>query len=220
MRLGIVTATRNRFDSYHRLLVSLKNTTTQSDVFVGVEEDDPQLDKYLSLRDQNVFICVVKRSNTVTVTNTLVDRAIVTCDYVIGIPDDMIMKKAEWDEELIKEFQKYTDNIMFLSLMSDMTKNDGYLIATTRKVCQLMGHYMWPNFEHYHADTWIINIAQNVGRYRVLPNYDFTHDHKEDATKQQRIRDGHVHIVADEFRCSNEAMQHNYLVKLLRDHIV
>lgn len=219
MRLGMITPSRGRPEAFHNLCVSVQETTTVTDMFLGVEEDDPQLDQYMALKD-HVNISVCKKSNTVTVVNKVAWKALETCNYIIGVPDDMIMRKHGWDTQLIDEFKKYPDGIVFLSLMSDMTKNDGYLVATTRKVCQLMGHYMWPNFEHYHADTWIISLANKIKRYYIIPNYDFTHNHKEDTTKSYRIRDGHVHIVADEWRCSSELMQHDYLAKLLSNHIV
>ncbi|MFA5936551.1 MAG: hypothetical protein WC822_01590 [Candidatus Paceibacterota bacterium] len=215
--LFVVTPSRGRPGPCRAMVESIKATSTvKVGIIVALDDDDPRLTEY-NCNDMRPLI--LPRTNTVGATNAAAALALTMgATIVVAVGDDMIFKKPGWDVALINAIATYPDRIVFATELSDMTVNDGTIIALTKEVIIIMGHYFWPNYEHYHADTWLQDIAGKTGRRVYAVEGTFQHNHQQfDETHKFRIRDNHTHIVADEQRAAREdAAKNEIIAKLIQ----
>lgn len=91
-------------------------------------------------------------------------------DIFMNLGDDMICKAPNWDTKIITAMDEYTDKITFIHF------DDGYWgskLATHqvlhRNYVECLGYFYPPIFNYGYSDTWMHDVAKEVGRTVYIP---------------------------------------------------
>lgn len=112
--------------------------------------------------------------------------------------DDEVCLTPGWDKRVIQVANEYPDGI-FVLYVHDGFKGEEHCAfpIVSRKWIEVLGYFAPPYFEFGFNDTWIMDLAQRVGRLRYIPDVTIEHRHftaengyaRDDTTDMNR-RDG------------------------------
>ncbi len=186
-RISVLCPTRGRPDMAVRMCESIISTAADADrveVLLYVDEDDPALDQYLEqfrYREGREFVrsCVLANGEPIGIARAWNHLArMAQGDVLIMGGDDQTYDDAGWDSRLDEEVAKYPDQIYC------MWFNDGHwkdklctFPIVSRKWVDTLGYFVPPFFERIYLDTWLMDLAQRVGRLHYVPDVLTEHHH-------------------------------------------
>ena len=88
-------------------------------------------------------------------------------DIIMLMGDDAGIVTKGWDvkmEEAAKQYSK--DNIFFIGVKDERGKHP--FPAMSRTVFNLLGFFYAPQFLHRYGDTYLVKLAENIGRFIPL----------------------------------------------------
>lgn len=176
--ISILTPSRNRPQGLKELCESLFDNAenpNQIEVIVYLDLDDSHISEYvdylneLSTRYTNPAKIIIGPKLVLSdYPNKLLQIA--SSNIFMNLGDDMRCRAQNWDTEIVTAINQYPDKINFVYV------DDGYWgpnlashWAIHRNYVECLGYFAPPIFGYGFADTWVMEVAQKVGRIEFLP---------------------------------------------------
>jgi glycosyltransferase involved in cell wall biosynthesis len=191
--ISVLLPSRGRPENIHRLVRSIFDTsTTDIEVIVRLDDDDPKLTEYLDSPPKNTTMFTGKRDVLSKYWNECYERA--KGNILMHAGDDIIFRTKDWDTMVIKEFEMYPDNIVFVYGNDGSAHNGNFGTHgfIHRDWAETVGYFVPPYFSSDYNDTWLNDVAKMIGRHVHL---DFLTEHMHpdlnkaelDLTHKERI---------------------------------
>ena len=189
MKIGLLIPTRERLNKKLTLISSI--ITTVSDInnvvlYFGVDDDDPKRDLTYKIADAIPFIKIIDNHNEGNQTCLSViwnNMASIVPEDIYGYGgDDMVFKTPNWDEKIIKEFEKGPKDNILMVHCNDGIRGEGNEFNhvaplavnsfTHRTYKDVVGYFRCPlpDFEWICDDEWSHRI------YDILNRRIYRHD--------------------------------------------
>jgi hypothetical protein len=160
------------------LAESIRSLGTEDiEILVYVDNDDPQMDGYISLTSDIVTILIGKRYGYTQLHeyyNTLARLS--KGDWLMVWNDDAEMMTPGWTKLLHRPIQPEVINF-------DTNKQNNLFPLISRQMYQAMGHYSLSA----HNDSWVQDIANNLKIHTYIDGVNIKHhrDIIDDDTKAE-----------------------------------
>lgn len=179
----MVLPTRNRPNELERFADSVFETCSDPDnisIYLYIDDDDyvseckvKELSKKYPLR---IFSLIGPRIIMSDMVNKLFP--LVREDIFFFGGDDLVFRTKDWDLKIIEKFNSIQDKIALL-YGDDYTLDPNMKFFAThpiihRKWVECLGYLAPPYFSSDYADTWLNELADNIGRKFKL---DFVNEH-------------------------------------------
>lgn len=198
MKISVIAPTRGRPDSVKRLVDSIRATShAMPEVIVYVDEDDE------TMRDEIEGVTYL-RGPRITLSQCWNEAAkIATGDILMVGADDIVFKTPQWDRMVISTFESCPDKLILVhGDDGHWGKDFGTHPLVHRKWYEAVGYLLPPYFVSDYGDTWLNEVANQLGRRVYLP---FVTDHLHpawnkgpwDKTHGERLDRGAKANVAD-----------------------
>jgi len=164
------------------------------EILIYLNDDDPELDNYRALIDNQYLIVGPDRSPAYS-WNRLAEVARYDLLFLMG--DDAWFETDNWALKISAVFDQYPDKIVFAFPSVDglewrggqLTKDHCPHFVVHKNWVRVLGYFVPPQFWHWYIDTWFRDIAKAIGRFRSIDDVkvpllvDF-----EDATDARKDR--------------------------------
>ena len=178
-KIAVVFPTRNRPEKLTRFIESaLDKAQDPSSLhfYMYVDGDDsltiPSISKLADKYPSQISCLVGPRIMHSQTANMLIPHVKEDIFYLGA--DDLIIRTKGWDKVIIKYFEKHKDKVV-MAYGDDLFQKE---LATHpiihRKWVEAVGYLTPPYFESDFADTWLNELAKNIGRKQKLK---FTNEH-------------------------------------------
>lgn len=146
---------------------SFGNTVVNRKIFVGLDENDPELKKYLNLSGPAIKCKVYPSKTTITeIFNDVLKNY--QYDYYHLTNDDFIYKTENWDEILIKEIEDHGG--VGIAYGNDLFQGENKPTAPviSGNVARALGWLQYPKLQHLYGDSvWkVIGDQANCSYFR------------------------------------------------------
>ena len=91
------------------------------------------------------------------------------------IADDVVCRTQDWD--LAIEYVLTDGDLQTVSPHDGQDMDHYAHFFVTREWLDTIGYLFWPEFDHFHADTQVLEIVSRAGQRAVLPHVLFEHMH-------------------------------------------
>lgn len=182
--LLVIVPTRDRPRQLYRLLEACHLTCQEAtDVAVCLDNDDPQLDEYLTLlnkfRSHNVGLYwVVGPRHTLTGWTNEAAHAWAGKHFALAsLGDDHVPRTEGWDRELTGEIR--ANGGTGIAYGNDLLQGEGLPTAPviSADIVQALGWFCEPNMQHYYVDNVWKVLAEQAGCLYYRPDVVVEHMH-------------------------------------------
>lgn len=193
--ISILLPSRNRPENITRLwdsVVATADDTSQIEMILAIDKDDPQRAEYFNVQPDNCQILVVDRTVLSVYWNLCQQAA--KGPIFMHCGDDIIFRTPGWDTVVRDEFDRSEDKIIFVH--GDDGGGNGQNFGTHgfihQKWVDSVGYFVPPYFSSDYNDTWLNDVANMLGR-RVYVDILTEHMHPAfgkgpmDITHQERL---------------------------------
>ena len=180
-RIAIVFGSRNRphrLETFVRSFHELADAPSSFKIYVYIDEDDiSTIDHSHNLKEkyEQLFFHIGPRIIMSDMPNKLYPY---THEDIIFIgADDLVMRTQGWDSIIIEAYKEYEDKILLC-----YGKDGGERVHTqknfathpiiSKKWVDIQGYITPPYFSADYADTWLNDLANDLGRKKELPIYN------------------------------------------------
>ena len=180
-RIAIVLGSRGRpmrLEAFIRSLRDLADDPHSYKVYVYIDEDDtPTIDYSNQLKEtyEQLFFHVGPRIIMSDMVNKLYPHTNEDIIFLGG--DDLVMRTKGWDSIIIEAYKEFEDKILLC-----YGRDGGERVHTqenfathpiiSKKWVEIQGYVTPPYFSCDYADTWLNDLANDLGRKRELPMYN------------------------------------------------
>lgn len=186
--ISLLAPTRGRPDQAIRLALSVLQTASQPkriELLFYVDNNDAEQANYIQafqqqkLQFDRFLRCSLMIGEPIGISkawNELAARS--QGDLLIMAADDQTYNTAGWDDRLLIEIQRFSDEI-FCAWFND--GHWGEKLCTfpivSRRWCLTLGYFTTGLFECLYDDLWIMDLAQRLDRLHYIPNVLTEHLH-------------------------------------------
>lgn len=194
--ITILCPTRGRPDMCKRMIESARATADgKVEVILGIGgEDTPELFA------ENFFGYDISLADGVILTNQLTTVHVVNQlaryakgDLLMIAGDDTVFATPHWDLALENHYKELYNKIHVYSLLDSRDKNGTPHPIATKEYVRAMGYFFTPIFNHFYADTWLVETARDNRCFTHFTDYLLVHDKPSDHGVQddtyRRVRD-------------------------------
>jgi hypothetical protein len=179
--ISIIVPTRQRYSSITELWDSIMKTVQQ--------KDNVELCLYLDNDDQETIDKIKNYSVNKKIKYVVGERIILSQmwneaykladgDIIMHCGDDIRFRTLNWDNEIRKEFLKFSDKIVLV--YCDDGIGCGSLATHSflhRKWIEVSGFFLPPYFSSDYNDTWLDDVARRINRIVYLDKIYTEHLH-------------------------------------------
>lgn len=168
--ISILTPSRSRPDLAKRMYESAKQfAETNIEILFFLNEDDPLLNEYIAFLKEGEYL-IGPNQSTCYSWNLMSTQAKHDILFLVG--DDARFETVGWDKKILDAFNLYPDNIVCIyPKVPTLGKNKCPHFCLHKDWIKVLGYYLPPHFYHWYVDTWIRELAQSIGRFHCL--FDF-----------------------------------------------
>lgn len=182
MKIGILTPTRQRAirrKEFHRSVIDLCSKDTEVTCYYYIDNDDPELDKYISETLDNCINIVGEPISVSRSWNILAAKAVKEgCEILIMGNDDLVYESENWDLKLKSEIEIYSDKIYCAWFNDGINGEKHCAFPIVSKEWYTCLDYFTPGvFNFGYNDTWIFDIAKKINRCHYIPKIKTQHKH-------------------------------------------
>lgn len=153
MITSVLIPALGRQEGFEKLVESIKKTAhTEIEFLVGTQKDDPTQYSLPNIRYYDI-------GSSVKV-HELAKMA--TGDMILMASTDEVFLTDGWDEILYSRFPD--DKLAVLYTRDDKTEHHGSCRPIISKEWYKVAGYYPHHFYHFYGDTWVTDIAKDVGR--------------------------------------------------------
>lgn len=174
--ITILCPTKGRPESCKKMVESaIATAASPPEILLGVAEPYSSYEA-IDIDGASLFRCGV--FPTVHVVNELAKIAKGNLLYVVG--DDAVFTTPHWDTALEKHYQALANKIHVFSLLDSRGEDGTPHPIVTRECMEALGYFYPPIFNHFYADTWIVDIAKANNCFTHLKDYMLAHNKPSD----------------------------------------
>tara|TARA_B100000085_G_scaffold193753_1_gene177644 strand:+ start:1202 stop:2299 length:1098 start_codon:yes stop_codon:yes gene_type:complete len=190
--ISILTPTRNRPNNCERFIKTIDKTSFKHErieLFFYVDNDDPSLEAYKSLaahcdseyRHFKKIDFTFGEPVSVSISwNTLAEKSS-SYLYIMG-NDDLVYNTPGWDSLLIQNLAvkfRESGDPYWISWVNDSINGKRHCAfpIMTREWYKTVGYFAPGVFHFGYNDTWVFDIAKQLGRTNYIPNIENEHLH-------------------------------------------
>lgn len=172
-RILTLCPSRGRPDKLARMYASFKATSTESDIIIRLDDDDPDLDTYKHL---GIFETMI--GPRMTITQILNDLFSMYSDYDFYhiTNDDVIYRTDAWDKRFIEILRRKNGGIAF---------GNDYLCygalcvhpCISGNIVRILGWVQLPGLTHLYGDTAWMWIGHNLNKLFYCADVVIEHMH-------------------------------------------
>lgn len=180
-RIAVVVPSRGRPASCLEMIRTINETTNGDvDILIGVDNDDPELEKYRDLMTPRVI--VDKRRSLSEWTNLLCKHSLgwnEDIEFFVTMGDDHRPRTMNWHTELAKAIHSL-DGPGF-AYGDDMFHGSGLCTSwmTSIEIVKALGWMMVPTCHHMYVDNAIMELGERIERLAYCPSVQIEHMHPE-----------------------------------------
>lgn len=187
--ISLVIPSRGRPGKLGRLIRSATETAVgQLEFLIGIDEDERDLYPSFPAR----WFYFPPKEGSAKKVHAM--QKYVSGAYLRMVGDDEVFRTPGWDEKVKAEFS----DPWWAVVCKDGNGWHGHIPFISREWLDVAGYY--PNhFHHFWADTWVKDIAQQIGRYKqidvLIEHLHPKHGHPEEKDHVYALRGGNeAHI--------------------------
>jgi hypothetical protein len=188
-KISLLVPSRERLNLKLTLISSIITTVTDItnvELIFGIDEDDPTKDIVCKIAEAIPFVKVVHINNggkfigINRIWNMLFPHA--TGDVLGYIGDDMIFKTPDWDEKILKEFDKGNipdDKIKLVHCYDGFRDRDEICVNAFlhKKYTQILGYLCREEFLINWSDQWLYQTFKAFDRVKWIKDIHIHHNH-------------------------------------------
>lgn len=175
--ISILTPSRSRPDRAKRMLDSaFKAPGCEIDIKFFLNEDDPMLSDYFEFLTPDQYV-IGPNQSTCYSWNLMAETA--RYDIVFLVGDDAQFACDNWGKIILNTFDQYPDKIVCVYPRSpSIGKKKNPHFCLHKNWINTVGYFLPPSFYHWYVDKWIREVAIDVGRYHLLPEFEMIIEEK------------------------------------------
>lgn len=208
MKTSVLVPTRARKKLFARLIKSIGDTARgEVEILVGADDDDPTDYEYPCVRytglgsSQKVYELA----------------KLATGDMILMGATDEVFRTPGWDTKLWDRLSKFPDGLGVLFTQDGDTHRGSRRPVITRRWYEVAGFYP-RHFWHFYADTWVVTIAEAVGRVFFVPEVIIDHLHpKSGRGEQDEIYNRRGNAETDKWKATEP--ERNQIIEKLKAEI-
>ena len=170
---SIVLVSRARPDMLKSLVESLRiSSVIDYEVIVGIDDDDPYLDQYLSLFSlyDIKYECKKRIDNLHVRINSLID--LVDGKYIFVLNDDCLLKNFKWDADAVEVLDAFGDIVYgrtYDNSIDRVSQEYAAFPIISKNAALKLGFIMDETFGNHGADVITYRIYENAKKVVDLP---------------------------------------------------
>lgn len=169
--ISILTPSRSRPNFALRMIASAtKFARCPIEIKLYLNNDDPFLSQYTDNIDPSMYTIGPNQSTSYS-WNLMAEQAKNDILFLVG--DDCYFKTENWTKMILDAFDKYPDKIACVYPRApSVSKYKSPHFCLHRNWINTLGYFLPPHFYHWYVDTWILEIAQRLGRHHLIPEFE------------------------------------------------
>ena len=169
--ISILTPSRSRPQLAHRMVTSaIKTAGCNLEIMLYLNNDDPLLEEYKQLFDPSQYTIGPNQSTSYS-WNLMAEKAKYNILFLVG--DDCEFITPNWSSLVIDAFNQYPDKIVCVYPRApSVSKYKSPHFCLHKNWINTLGYFLPPHFYHWYVDTWILEIAQRLGRHHLLSEFE------------------------------------------------
>jgi hypothetical protein len=172
--LAIIVPTRGRPKNIEDLLFSLQETNTASDLWLVLDDDDPELDHYTELNNALIFPREGKG-----MAKPLNKAAMFLLDdyrHFAFLGDDHRPRTDKWDQFFIKELDLLGTGLVY---GNDLLQGENLptAVAMTGDIVRELKGMVPPGLIHLYLDNFWMQLGKDLGAFSYLGHVILEHLH-------------------------------------------
>jgi hypothetical protein len=169
--ISILTPSRSRPVLAHRMVTSaVKTAGCNIEIMLYLNHDDPLLAEYKKLFDPSQYIIGPNQSTSYS-WNLMAEKA--SNDILFLVGDDCKFETKNWVQLILDAFEKYPDKIACVYPRApSVSKYKSPHFCLHKNWINALGYFLPPQFYHWYVDTWIMEVAQRIGRHHLISEFE------------------------------------------------
>lgn len=178
--IDILAPSRGRPDRFKAMAHSAIEKASDPDrvtIWLLVDDDDPALAVYRRqmLKGVRIVVETVRRGCPGHLDELALFHS--TGQLLMAGSDDIVFRSRGWDRAFDAAFDACPDQLQVAYTNDGRDRDKCEHFVVSRRWVELVGHFMWPGFEHFCGDAWVEDIGKRVGRLRFLKDVTTEHRH-------------------------------------------
>ncbi len=177
---AVLVPTHNRAARIIKFLEAVVKNSLISDIYLGIDKTDPQLNEYKELVSKfpksNYVKIIETQSNSMLQSLNMMSTLLSPYySFLTFMGDDHIVKTHGWDIELANPISKKFG----ISYPNDLIQREKLptAIMINSKVVELLGFFGHPIFSHLYVDNSWLEIGKSLNNCNYFPNIVIEHEH-------------------------------------------
>jgi hypothetical protein len=157
---------------------ALANASMPIEIKLYLNNDDPELNQYIELFDQSMYTIGPNQSTSYS-WNLMAETAKNDILFLVG--DDCKFETPSWDQMIVEAFDQYPDKIACVYPRApSVSKYKSPHFCLHKNWINSLGYFLPPHFYHWYVDTWILEIAQRLGRHHLISEFELPIENVKD----------------------------------------
>lgn len=172
--ISLLIPSRGRVSMLRENIQSWKDRHVE--ILVAIDDDDPQKDEYFYIRGISVYIMERHGYQNLHEYYNFLAKAS-SGDWLMLGNDDATMLTKNWTNKILQEDAKIPQ------VLNVWNERDNLFPIISRAWYEATGHFS----KNTHADSWVQQTAELIGRTKYIPGIDIRHLGEElnDETHQE-----------------------------------
>lgn len=203
--ISILTPSRSRAALAKRMVESAyRSPGCDIEIKFYLNNDDPELEEYKKFLNSDQYIIGPNQSTSYS-WNILHKHATFDIFFLVG--DDAQFATDNWGIHILNAFNQYPDKIACVYPRApSVKKGKNPHFCLHKNWTNALGFFVPPHFYHWYVDTWIRYIAQRIGRFHLVKEFEMTIEQVDDnVTKSYhnswlRTKDDYIWSISERYR--------------------
>lgn len=183
-RLAVVCPSRGRPQQCRRMIDSALETS-QADVLIYTDRDDPWASQYTVASPREVLWCGDPIGRGAAV-NLLCQQY--QYDYYLVVSDDITFDRTGWYSQIISKFSEWPDDLGCVHLLGENGASYVNWACVSKRWIEILGWFNYPGCRWFCQDTIIQCLAGAIGRLHQIPEQALTHHVEHTPDVMDRLR--------------------------------
>lgn len=171
-----ICPSKNRPDRCYNMVKSFKETSSESNLIIGIDNDEKYKKDYLKItQDFNITILEFDHCTTTKIYNTIFN-IFRNYKYYHMTNDDFIYKTKEWDKKFINKLDSYLYGICY---GNDLIQKERLCTAPciSSSIIRAIGWLQLPTLTHLCGDFVWFSIGKKLNCLYYLSDVIIEHEH-------------------------------------------
>lgn len=177
--ITILTPSRSRPAHAQRMITTAIATAGMPiEIKLYLNDDDPVLSQYTDNLDPSLYTVGPNQSTSYS-WNLMAEKAKHDILFLVG--DDCKFETRDWASMILSAFDQYPDKIACVYPRApSVSKYKSPHFCLHKNWINTLGYFLPPHFYHWYVDTWILEIAQRLGRHHLISEFELPIENVKD----------------------------------------